>query len=506
MKVGDNLGWLDKLMKKISKKTKYADMLNGFTPIFSQFGNNIYASDVVQQAVNCIVCEMKKLNPQHIRNIKGDVVPVNSDIQSVLRKPNEIMTTSDFLEKITWQLIFNYNSFIIPTYYRWKDDKGNEQRKCTGLYPIAPTQIDFIQDPSNTLYVKLRFANNYETTIPYSEIIHIRYRFSVNEFMGGNELGQPDNGALLKTLELNEALLNGVHKAMTSSFAINGVVKYKTMIDNGKTEKALRELEEKLRNSESGFLPLDLTAEFIPIQRQVQLVDEGTLKFVDEKILRHFGVPLAILTGDYTKQQYEAFYQKTLEPLIISISQAFTRGLFTDRELAFGNEIKLYPKNLIFMSVDQTLEMVRLLGDSGTLYENEKRIAFGLRPLPQLKGVRVQSLNYANVDVASQYQLANSGDGQVATDGQSLFQGKQLTVGQLQTLHAIAQNFKNGVYSFNQAKNMLMVGLGFTDAEAETILDQHEEVLDAVSPEGQVKSNDEDEEEKKKEEEEEVVI
>lgn len=389
-------------------KTKFADMLNGFTPIFSQFGNDIYASDVVQQAINCIVSEMKKLNPQHIRIKGSDVTPVNSSIQAVLKKPNEIMTTTEFIEKIIWQLMLNYNSFILPTYYTWTDDDGTEKRHYTGLYPIAPTQVDFIQDASDTLYVKLRFANNFETTIPYSGIIHIRHRFSVNEFMGGNELGQPDNRALLKTLELNNELLQGVSNAMKSSFAINGVVKFKSMIDGGKTEKALKELEQKLRNSESGFLPLDITSEFVPIQREIQLVDEGTLKFIDEKILRHFGVPLPILTGDYTKQQYEAFYQKTLEPLIITMSQAFTRTLFTSRELSFGNEIKFYPKDLIFMSVDQTLEMVRLLGDSGSLYENEKRVAFGLRPLPELEDIRMQSLNYVNTNIASQYQVGQN--------------------------------------------------------------------------------------------------
>lgn len=404
-----NLGWLDKLRHKINVKTKYADMLNGFTPIFSQFGNDIYASDVVQQAISCIVSEMKKLNPQHVRSNGTDIVPVNSSIQAVLKRPNEIMTTSEFIEKIVWQLFLNYNAFILPTYYVWTDEKTNTERRVyTGLYPIAPTQVDFIQDASDTLYVKLRFANNFETTIPYSAIIHVRHRFSVNEFMGGNELGQPDNRALLKTLELNEQLLQGVSKAMLSSFAVNGVVKYKSMIDGGKTEKALKELEQKLRNSESGFLPLDITSEFIPIERQIELVDEGTLKFIDEKILRHFSVPLCILTGDYTKEQYEAFYQKTLEPLIIALSQAFTRTLFTSRELSFGNEIKFYPKDLIFMSVDQTLEMVRLLGDSGSIYENEKRVAFGLRPLPELEGVRMQSLNYVNVDIASQYQVGQN--------------------------------------------------------------------------------------------------
>lgn len=413
------MSWFDKLRRKKPKNTQYADMLNGFTPIFSQFGDNIYSSDVVQQAIRCIVHEMKKLNPTHVKEDGADKISCTSDIQAVLNKPNELMTTSDFIEKIVWQLFFNYNSFVLPTYYVWTDKNGVEKRHYTGLYPLAPTQVDFIQDASDQIYISLKFANNYETTVKYSDIIHIRYDFSVNEFLGGDDTGQPDYRALLKTLQLNEDLLTGVSSAMKSSFAINGVVKFNTMLDNGKTEAALKDLEMHLKRSESGFLPIDLKSEFIPLDKKVQLVDDDTLKFIDEKILRHFGVPLCILTGDYTKAQYEAFYQKTLEPLIIAIGQAFTRTLFTDRERAFGNRIVLYPKDLIFMSVDQTLEMIRLLGDTGSLYENEKRTAFGLRPLPELEGVRKQSLNYVDVNIANQYQMGqndNNGGGAGETD------------------------------------------------------------------------------------------
>ncbi len=108
-----------------------------------------------------------------------------------------------------------------------------KKRHYTGLYPLMPTQVDFIQDPSDTIYVKFVFANNYETTIPYNDVIHIRYDYSVNEFMGGNEAGQPDHVALLKTLDLNNTLLNGVSNAMKASFAVNGVVKYNTYLDDG---------------------------------------------------------------------------------------------------------------------------------------------------------------------------------------------------------------------------------------------------------------------------------
>lgn len=402
------MGWLDKLKRKPPKSQVWAQTLNGYTPIFSQFGTNIYASDVVQQAVKCIVDEMKKLNPTHVRYNGNDPVPVNGNIQSILNNPNPLMTTSEFLEKVMWLLLLNYNAFILPTYYVWTDESGAEQRRYDGLYPLKPTQVDFIEDAGSRLFVKMRFENNFETTIAYDNIIHLRYNYSVNEYMGGDVSGQPDHAALLQTLEINQTLLEGVGKAMKASYAVNGVVRYNTMLDDGKTEVALKELEQKLKNSDSGFLPLDLKSEFTPLERRVALIDEPTLKFIDEKILRNWGVPLAILTGDYTKAQYEAFYQKTLEPLIISISQAFTKKLFTDREKSFGNVIKLYPKDLIFMTVDQTLQMVNMLANTGSIYENEKRVAFGLRPLPELEGKRYMSLNWVDVDIANQYQVGNA--------------------------------------------------------------------------------------------------
>lgn len=402
------MGFFDRLRRKPPKTQKWAQTLNGYAPVFSQFGTNIYASDVVQQAIKCIVDEMKKLNPAHIRYNGNDPVPVNDDIQTVLNNPNPLMTTSEFLEKILWLLLLNYNAFVLPTYYIWEDEKGIQKRKYSGLYPLKPTQVDFIEDGSGRMYVKMRFENNFETTVPYDDLIHIKYNYSVNEYMGGDASGQPDHTALLKTLELNDTLLKGIAKAMNSSYAVNGVVKYNTMLDDGKIEAALKELERKLNNSESGFLPLDLKAEYTPLQHEIKLVDEETLKFIDEKILRNWGVPLSILTGDYTKSQYEAFYQKTLEPLIISISQAFTKKLFTDRERSFGNRIELYPKDLIFMTVEQTLEMVNLLSNTGCIYENEKRVAFGLRPLPELEGKRYMSLNWVDMDIANQYQVGKN--------------------------------------------------------------------------------------------------
>lgn len=398
--------WFDRLFRRPPKDATLAPTMNGFAPIYTQFGTNIYAFDVVQQALRCVVTEIKKLNPTHVRYKDSDPIPVKSTIQDVLDNPNPLMTTTDFLEKVAYLLLLNSNAFIIPVYYTWVDENtGAERRYYEALYPVKPTQVDFIQDASDRMFVKFLFMNGETTTIPYDDVIHLRYKFSVNEFMGGNEIGEPDYQGLLQTLQLNDQLLKGIAKAMNASYAVNGVVKYNTLIDNGKTERALQELTQRLQNNESGFLPLDIKADFTPIERKSEIVDTDALKFVDSKILRTWGIPECILNGDYTKEQFEAFYQAAIEDKVKTFSQAFTKSLFTKREKAFGNRVEFYPKDLIFMTVSQTLEMINNLAPTGAIFENEKRVFLGLRPLPELEGKRYMSLNWIEADKASQYQV-----------------------------------------------------------------------------------------------------
>lgn len=380
--------------KKIIENLGRVKGLDWYSPLYSQFGSDIYASDVVQQAINCIVREMKKLIPQHIVKKNANYTePVYDDVQAVLDNPNFLMTTSDFIEKIVWQLFFNYNSFVLPVW---------ESGKLVSLFPLQPKQVDFLQDNSGDLFIKFVFANDYESTIKYQDVIHIRYNYSVSEFMGGNKMGQPDHKALLKSLNLNHDLLEGVAKALKSSYAINGVIKYNTMIDGDKTEKALKELIGRLNNNENGFMPLDLKGEFIPFNRQTQLVDSTTLKFIDEKILRHFGVPIAILTGDYTKEQYEAFFQKTIEPIIISLSQAFSKAIFTKREsFGFGHRIIFNHKELDFMTMNEKIQWLTLASNVGAITINEMRAIIGYPPYEdkELGNTPIMSKNFGNADV-----------------------------------------------------------------------------------------------------------
>lgn len=393
------MGFWSKWFKKKDKDSllAIADALNGYSPFYSQFGQNIYASDVVQQAIFAIVNELKKLDPVHVRRTGGLEVAVDGNIQNVLDNPNPLMTTSDFLEKISWNLLLNSNSFIYPIW-----EGGN----LVALYPLQPLGVEFLQDAGGSLFIKFRFADSKnDVTIPYEDVIHIRYKYSVSEFMGGNVSGQPDNKALLETLKLNDSLLKGLAKALNMQTSVKGLIKMKTMANKDDQVARIKEFEDKLKNSEMAIGITDIANEFVPINNPVQLLDATTLEFIDKKILRWFGVSIPIINGDFTPQQYEAFYQKTLEPIIKAMSEAFTKGLFSKRgSSGYGNKIRLFSRQLIFMSVDQKIKYFTLLSNQGGCYVNEIRVAFGLRPDKELDGVRCQSLNYVNADKADDYQ------------------------------------------------------------------------------------------------------
>lgn len=386
------------------QQLQYAQMMNGSIPIFTQFGADVYASDIVQQAVNCIVSELSKLQPQHVRENAYDVTPVtDSQIQWVLENPNTYMTTKDFLEKISWNLLLKFNSFIIPHFVNGQ---------LMALYPISPEAVTFYEDnKTGYLLVGFKFGNNDETILDYKDVIHIRYRYAKNELMGGNQNGNPDLDSLLKILQVNHTLIEGLEKNLKMGYAIQGVVQGKTMMNDKALKQNLEQIIDILESNKNGFLMLDSTTSFMPFSRNIQAIDPNVLQFIDSKILRNWSISLPILTGDYTKEQYEAFYQKAIEPIVISFSQAFTKCLFSDREKGFGNKIRFYTEELSFLSTQQKLEFVKEVAGRGALTNGKILSIFGINALHAgpTANKRFMSLNYVDVDIANQYQLNNAG-------------------------------------------------------------------------------------------------
>lgn len=388
---------------------QHARFLDGSIPIFSQFGKDVYASDVVQAAIDCIATECSKLKPQHIRQDSQNMqLNVSGSLNRLLKfAPNELMTTSDFIQKIIWLLYTNLNVFIYPT-YDLVGPEGKQKREYTGLYPLNPSQVDFMQDSTDRLFVKFTFSNGLSHTLPYSDVIHLRKKFSLNEIMGGGPNGNPDNQAILKVLDINHTVLQGLEKGIKASLSVRGILKINTMLDDEGQAAERRKFEKAMRDNESGILPMDLKGEYHEVKVDPKIIDKETMQFLQNKILNYYGVSVPILSGDFTDEQYQAFYEKTLEPLIISLGQAFSKTLFTKRELEVGNEIVFYPQMLLFTNTKNKASVADILGNRGALTNNQLLQLFGYPPY-QGGDIRVMSLNYIDANLATDYQMKRAG-------------------------------------------------------------------------------------------------
>ena len=405
------MGLFQNIKNSFSKKVmKYASSMRSYAPSFTQFGDKVMSDETVHQMVTKITNEYSKLSPRHIRTIEGRQVKVNdNNINNLLKRPNPLMTPADFLSKIAWLRESYNNAFIYPTYDLYVNKMTGQRRKVyTGLYPLQPIRYEFMEDNAGVYYIKFWFNNKTEPTIlKYDDVIHWRKDYGENEFAGGDALnGLPNNSALLKHLQLNDKLLQSTFKTVETSLAIKGVLKYGGIINEKDREKARLDFEEQLKQNESGIIAVDSLGDYINIPYNGMSIDSNLLKFLDSKTRRHWGISEAILDGDYTNEQKEAFYETVLEHGIISLGQAFTRVMITPFEQSNGNEIIFYANKIQLMSLDKQMKFAEILAPMGGITVDEIRSFGGLSPLPDGSGSKlVMSLNWISKDIADEYQL-----------------------------------------------------------------------------------------------------
>ena len=362
---------------------------DGTTPFYSQFGTNPYASDIVVEAIRCKANEFMKLNPRHIVTRDGKVsADTKSDVHRVLQKPNAYMSTSDLFQNATIMFELTKNCFIYPTWYM-----TNEGRKhFTGLHVLRPQQATYLVDKSGKYFVQLDFNGGYTALVPKDDVIHWRKDFK-GDYFGGNSLGDT---SLMRTLQEYDKLLQSIAKSVEVSCQVNSLYKVNTYLSGAKVEAEAQTLSNRIKKTDSGILVTDLGGELTPFSRDIKLVDAETLEFFQNTILRVSGTPLAILNGDYTPEQKQAFYEHSLEAYIISLAQGMTNCFFTDNERAYGNAVALYPAAIEFMSMEQKINYMNVAVPAGALTVDEIRMFGGLAPLAE--GGERMPRGYNNID------------------------------------------------------------------------------------------------------------
>lgn len=358
---------------------------------FTNWNHSAYENDVFRGAVDSIARHGAKLKPLHIVDGQEGNKALNLLLQ---KRPNQYMNTYDMLYKvITHYFIYN-NAFI----YIQRDEAGN----ATAFYPIRGTSIEFGTNGAGELLVKFVFQDGSDVYIPYADIIHLRRHYNDNQLLGDS------NSALESLLGVSHKQNEGIVKSIELGASIRGVVKFSGIAnDQALKEKRDRFTKEYLTlNNSGGVISIDAKDEYTNIDSKPIAIDEKQLQAIENKIYNYLGIHRNIVSGNFTEDEFNSFYESIIEPLAKQFSLEFTYKLFTNIELLNGNEIMFDNQDLQFRSNESKLKYITALMPSGVITINQ---ALEILNLPQIEDElgdkRLQTLNYVDMKQANKYQL-----------------------------------------------------------------------------------------------------
>ena len=391
-----------KRKKKVVEPISYdASLFRTTLNLFQDFGDNINASDIVKICIDRIATHSAKLKPRYVKTEDDKTVQEKKGSIAYLLKfqPNPLMTPFDFIYKIVTLLYLNNNAFVYPVY-------DSETYELKELWPIKPNSVEVLKDESGALFLRFYFSDQKSFLLPYESVIHLRRFYGTNDIFGGSG-AVSDHAALLKTIKINDSVLQGLDNAIRTSFQIKGLLKINGILSEKDKNQQKKEFDEALKASASdgsSIVPVDLKSEYVPLSTDPKLVDSQTLSFLQKKIITYFGVSEAIFDNKYDENEYNAFYEGVIEGIAIALSEAFSKALLTRGQLEKGEQIIFYSERLQYASWNTKVLAIEKLMGLGILSLNESRALLGFEPI-EGGSRRLQSLNYVDADKASEYQL-----------------------------------------------------------------------------------------------------
>jgi len=397
------VGFFDKIFsfleKPIDDNKERAEMLSSGSPVFSPFSGNAYQSDIYRSAVDAIARNAGKLKGKHIVTTPDTRKTGDQSLNRILSvRPNQYMTAYDLIYKLTTHYFLYNNAFA----YLQKDEKGN----LKAIYPLSPQNVEYLTDPTGTLYCRFLFGNGQEVTLPYSEVFVARRFFNSNDLLGDT------NTAILPALDLAHTQSEGMENAIKSNATIRGILKYNQVLSPEK----LKEEKDAFINdyltaaNNGGIAAIDSKYDYVPLESNPVSIDDKQIDSVKKKIYEYLGISESIVNSSYTEDEWAAFYESVIEPLALQFSLELTDKIFTEREQAFGNTIIFESNRLQFASNDSKTNILKELVPLGLLTVNQALEILNMPPVED-GNKRLQTLNVVNSDKADQYQLNNKQGG-----------------------------------------------------------------------------------------------
>ena len=340
--------------------------LTAYEPMFRHWSGSIYESELARAAIDAKARHASKLQV----TVSGAAKPV---LQSKLRSaPNAFQTWGQFLYRVSTILDVENTAFIAPVL--------GEYGETTGYYPLCPKRWELVQYNGEP-WLRFEFNDNKRAAIELSRVgIMTRFQYR-SDFFGES------NAALDPTMELiqiqNQGIAEGVKSAATYRFMakLNNIAKP----DDLKKEREL--FSEKNLREGRGVLLFPYTWNDIKqIESKPFVVDADQMATIENNVFNYFGVNEAVLQSKADADELDAFFNGTIEPFAIQLSEVLTKMTFTLRERSFGAEVRVTSNRLQYMSIANKIALVKDMGDRGMITIDEARELLNYAPLPDGAG------------------------------------------------------------------------------------------------------------------------
>ncbi len=378
--------------KKPETQTTRLELLNDYQQVF--FARQDYGDDILLKTCFATLAKhIAKLEPTITVLDSGRKKPSieNKLLYHVLTlEPNPYMTAYDFYYKLAYSLIQNQNAYVKIG----RDKYGNVISFWVLDYQsVEPRELD------DEIYLKFQFRSGETETIPYRDIIHVRYNFGAGDFIARTESNIAENLALLDVLQ--QSFRN---KAVNSG-KIKGVAQITGQAGSEAWKQKARELTNNLKDaSQGGIVTTDSTVTFTAIDSQPEAADTAQLDYVRDNIYNYFGISKNIVGGKYSESEWQSFFENTIEPIAITLSQEFTRKILSPKEIEQGYAIHFSGNRLMYSEMKTKIALIRELRPLGLLTTNQCLELLNLPPIEDGED-RVQTLNVANTAIVDHYQL-----------------------------------------------------------------------------------------------------
>ena len=392
------MGLLDKIFPKSKqgKQTKeYFQTLTAYSPVFTNWGGELYESELVRSAIHARATHISKLRV----NVQGSA---RQKLATKFRNgPNEWQTWGQFLYRLSTILDMQNTAFIVPVM--------NLYEEITGVYPVLPSMCEIIEYMGEP-WLRYQFsAGQYAS-------VEMKHCGIMNKFQYKDDFFGEKNTALTPTMELihiqNQGIAEGVRAAAT--------YRYMARVNNfSKTEDLKKERErftkENLQAGDGGILLFPNTySDIKQIESKPFIVDAEQMKAIKENVYNYYGVNEDILQNKAYGDKWSAFYEGAIEPFAIQFSDVISKMNYTERERASGSFIMATANRLQYMSNTEKLNVSAQMADRGIMNRDEIREIWNLPPLPNGQGQAYT--------IRGEYYLLGT-DGKVTKKGDDITSG-----------------------------------------------------------------------------------